>query len=50
MRFVELIWCSTLEHMVEVSFSGWSNPAAHINLDIELEEMKDPVTLVSSFI
>lgn len=50
MRFGELIWSSALEHMVEVSFSDWSNPAAHINLDVELEEMKDPMTLVSSFI
>ena len=50
MRFIQLIWPSTLGDKVEVNSSGWSNSAAQMNLDTEFEEKEDPVTLVSGFI
>lgn len=49
MRFVQLIWASTLGANVEVNSSGWSNSAAQFNLDAEFQEKEDPVTLVSGF-
>lgn len=36
--------------MVQLGSSGWSNPAAQMNLDIELDKKEHPVTVVFGFI